>query len=216
MATNGEFALVRRLADQLQVVVDVGANPRGMDPRGLSVGASGARGLLRDRLADSRAAHRDGGSPTGERDRNRPQRRRGAAPGEVLPADDRWSSMIDYPHPAPSIVLSEKVRRGDDVLAEMGIEHVDLLKVDTEGADLTVLQGFSAMLERGDVDVVQFEYGSACVIARALLLDFYELLDGCGYLVGRLGPHGVDFAPYRLESENFFGPNFVAARRGTD
>ena len=97
-------------------------------------------------------------------------------------------------------------------MAEMGIGHIDLLKVDAEGADLAVLRGFLTMLRRRAIDVVQFEYGYACVIARALLLDFYELLEGCGYLVGRLSPRGIDFAPYRLESENFFGPNFVAAR----
>ena len=63
-----------------------------------------------------------------------------------------------------------------------------------------------------DIDVAQFEYGYACVLARAFLLDFYELLEGAGYVVGRLGPRGVEVAPYRFEAETFFGPNFVAVR----
>lgn len=47
---------------------------------------------------------------------------------------------------------------GDSYCQREGIDRIDLLKVDTEGHDLAVLQGFDGMLSTGRVDVVQFEF----------------------------------------------------------
>ena len=47
----------------------------------------------------------------------------------------------------------------DRFATEHGIEHVDLLKTDTEGADLDVLRGAAGLLERGAVDSVYAEFG---------------------------------------------------------
>ena len=53
MATNGEFTLIKRLAEHLDIVVDVGAN-RGMWTREVCrAGACGSGDLLRGRLADA-------------------------------------------------------------------------------------------------------------------------------------------------------------------
>lgn len=212
MRTNGELDLVRRLAPNLAVVVDVGAN-RGEWTVAVSRLTS-ARILCseivpatRQELA-ARVAHLPSVEvlACGLGD--------SAATVTVKHhlEDDRWSSLVDYPHPGPTADVAARIERGDDALAAAGVAHVDLLKIDAEGADLSVLRGFSGMLARRDIDVVQFEYGYACVLARAFLLDFYELFEGAGYVVGRLGPRGVEVAPYRFEAETFFGPNFVAVR----
>ncbi len=212
--TNGEFRLIRRMAPWLRTAVDVGAN-RGVWTSAVLTARPNARVLCaelatptRDKLAATFA-----GEPRvtildcGLADR------RGAIPVKHYPADDRLTSFVDYPHPQPSVVLHEQVRRGDDVLAELHLDHVDLMKIDAEGGDLAVLHGFENTLSRGSIDAVQFEYGFACVLARVVLLDFYELLGDYGYDIGRVTPAGVVFRPYRLERENFFGPNFLAVRR---
>ena len=215
--TNGEYELIRRLAPGLSVAVDVGAN-------------RGDWTVEVVRCApDARVVCSELASPTRQRLRNRmaglPQVcvldcGLGDAAVEVevkhYPSEDRWTSCFDYPHPAPAVSLRESVRRADDELARLGIEQVDLLKVDAEGSDYAVLAGCSGLLERGAIGVVQFEYGFACVLARVFLLDFYELLGDAGYLLGRLGRDGFHREPYRLESENFFGPNFVAVHSGRD
>lgn len=46
----------------------------------------------------------------------------------------------------------------DAYLAEKGIHHIDLLKIDTEGYDPLVLEGAAATLAANVVDLVQFEY----------------------------------------------------------
>jgi FkbM family methyltransferase len=211
--TNGEFRLVRVLRDRIAVAVDAGAN-HGLWAKEVLRAAPNAHVICYEiasptRLLLSRNLESYSAAtivPAGL----------ASVGGETEityhAADDRWTSRFRYPHPGRPIALKELVVRGDDEMLRLGIEKVDLLKVDTEGADFDVLCGWKGALEAGAIRVLQFEYGYACVLARVFLLDFYELLVGCGYLVGRLTPRGVNFSPYRLEDENFFGPNFVAVR----
>lgn len=46
----------------------------------------------------------------------------------------------------------------DAMLSSMGIPHVDVLKIDTEGYDAEVLNGALEALGRGAIDVLAFEY----------------------------------------------------------
>ncbi len=137
-------------------------------------------------------------------------------PGTVrvkhYPSRPGWTSIYDYPHHAPAIWLDEDVSTGDIALDELSLPGVDLLKIDVEGAEMAVLRGFGGALERRAIRAIQFEYGYAAVFSHALLVDFYRLLEPLGYVIGRLSSDGVAFAPYRLEDENFFGPNFVAVQ----
>lgn len=43
---------------------------------------------------------------------------------------------------------------GDDVCKEKGIQSIDLLKIDTEGYELPVLQGFDQMLKTGKIKAI--------------------------------------------------------------
>lgn len=47
----------------------------------------------------------------------------------------------------------------DTFCARVGIEHISLLKIDTEGFDLEVLKGAHRMLSEGQIDLVQVEAG---------------------------------------------------------
>lgn len=106
------------------------------------------------------------------------------------------------------------VMRGDRYMAEAGVERIDFLKIDVEGGEYDVLTGFSGALARGVIDLIQFEYGPASLDSRKLLKDYYDLLSGHGYEVGRLHGSGVWFKGYSvLEDENFINANFVACRK---
>jgi hypothetical protein len=65
----------------------------------------------------------------------------------------------------------------------------------------------------GNVGCIQFEYGTANIVARWLLVDANEFLSPLGYIFGKLSPGKVAFKPYDLNDENFFGPNIVAVHR---
>ena len=110
--------------------------------------------------------------------------------------------------------LRARVRTGDDYLREQGIERVDLLKIDVEGAEPAVLRGFSDAFARGAIGLVQFEYGPINVRTRFLLADFFAFFEQHGYVVGKLLPEGVAYKAYEVADEDFVGPNYIACPAG--
>lgn len=141
----------------------------------------------------------------------------GERPGNVMakyfPKASALSSVADYPHRLGHQMVECAVLTGDEYLSAHGISHVDVLKIDVEGGEYGVLGGFSEALRTGRIDVIQFEYGMAAILMRVLLRDFYELLEGHGYALGKIYPNYVEFRACRLEDEDFRGPNFLAVRR---
>jgi hypothetical protein len=101
---------------------------------------------------------------------------------------------------------------GDSYCRERDIQRIDLLKIDTEGAEHKVLAGFDQMLKAEAIDIIQFEFGQANIETHFLLKDFFELLTPCGYQIGKLHPCSVEFHDYHYDMQDFVGPNFVAVR----
>ena len=211
IVTNGEAFLLDRLGADALTIFDVGACIGDWTVEAVSCCPNASifcfeiatpnRSRLSDRLATQPRVRVMAGGLADE-------------PGTVqvkhYASRPGWTSMHDYPHDAPATWLEENVSTGDLALGELDLAGVDLLKIDVEGAEMQVLRGFAGALQRHAIRAIQFEYGYAAVYSHALLADYYRFLEPHGYLIGRLGRDGVAFAPYRLEDENFFGPNFVA------
>ena len=99
----------------------------------------------------------------------------------------------------------------DAYAAEHRIRDFALVKVDTEGHDLSVLRGARALLAGHRVSVVQFEYNHRWIYARTFLWDAFEFLGGLGYQIGKLTPRGIEFYPgWDPELETFVEGNYVA------
>jgi FkbM family methyltransferase len=209
--TNGEQWLLRQLGPSAKTILDVGANcgawalgAHRICPNAQIYCfeiASETRSQLKANLSRLPNIH---ALDFGLGDLERPVR------VKYYPERDSLTSMYDYPHPERCRWNTEMICRGDDFLQSQGLDQIDLLKVDTEGADLCVLKGFDAALSSHSISIVQFEYGYACILSRSLLIDFYEYLESKEYVIGKLHATHVDFRSYRLQDENFFGPNFVA------
>lgn len=82
-----------------------------------------------------------------------------------------------------------KCARLDGYLSGAGVEHVDLMKIDVEGAEIKLLRGASALLE-GDKrpllivefnDFTQVQQGQSC-------RELADLLISLGYSLYRIGP----------------------------
>jgi FkbM family methyltransferase len=135
----------------------------------------------------------------------------------VHPTNSYLTSLIagvDQIHRCDFAIEKARVAIGDEYCAARAIEHIDLLKIDTEGAEHLVLGGLRRMLSEGRIEMIQFEYGMANLFSKFILRDFYLMLEPYGFTIGKLFPNRVDFRPWRPEDEDFRGPNFVAAAAG--
>lgn len=136
-------------------------------------------------------------------------------PGEIevqycLDSDGK-SSMFEVICSRNVETNTAKVIRGIDYCAERDIGRIDFLKIDVEGAEHLVLNGFGELLTPRCVPVIQFEYGMVNIVTKFLLRDFYTFFESRGYKVGKLFPDFVRFREYRFQDEDFLGPNYIAA-----
>lgn len=104
------------------------------------------------------------------------------------------------------------VLRLDDYCSASGIARVDLLKMDVEGHELSVLSGASSLLAEGRIERIQFEFGGSNIDSRSYLRDFVRLLEGDFHL-SRIVTDGQVPLVYNEQMEIFVTTNFIAERR---
>jgi FkbM family methyltransferase len=101
----------------------------------------------------------------------------------------------------------------DEVCAARGIEHIDLLKIDTEGYEMEVLLGGSVMIETGRVSSIQFEFGDTFLHTPFHFVDFWDLLSS-RYRIYRILRHGLWEVPfYSPDLEIYKIANFLCMWR---
>lgn len=122
------------------------------------------------------------------------------------------SSRYEIPGDASATIerVRAQITTGDDYCRSRGIDRIAMLKIDVEGMEYEVLDGFRSMLERNGIGVIQFEYGPGYIGARRYLGDVCALLAGAGYALYRQFPEGLEPFTYTLMDEDFRSRNFVA------
>lgn len=121
------------------------------------------------------------------------------------------SSLIKPANQSDNVEPEECVfETGDAFCSKHGITAIDFLKIDVEGAEGRVLEGFSDMLKAGKIRLIQFEYNAMSIQSKFLLYDFYQLLTPLGYYIGKIYPNSVEFRPYHTSMEDFIGLNYLA------
>lgn len=217
-ARNGEQLVLERLsAFSPQIVFDVGANV-------------GEWSLLAHEILPTATIHAfEIAPPTYENLKANVDGHQAIAPHDFGLSNEAGEMDIAFFPDAPKVttsllqneifqdgkqIISGKVRTGDDFCRSEGIERIAFLKIDVEGADYFVLDGFRDMLSAGKIDVIQFEYGMTSLYSGFFLKDIYALLENHGYAMGKLYRNGVEFKPYDpIEDEDLKGPNYIACRK---
>lgn len=87
-----------------------------------------------------------------------------------------YKDVIETIHHGKAVVHEVKVITLNNFVAERGIDRVLLLKIDTEGNELRVLQGFESYIRRNKVDLIHFEFNEMNVISRVFFKDFWDFL----------------------------------------
>lgn len=101
----------------------------------------------------------------------------------------------------------------DEFVDQQGIKHIDLLKIDTEGHELNVLEGAQQSIRKGIIDAVHFEFNEMNVVSGAFMRDFEHAL--AGYDLYRMLPDELLSLKGKppLMSEIFAYQNVVALKK---
>lgn len=121
-----------------------------------------------------------------------------------------YRDVIESIHHVASTHHCVLVHALGDCARAQGIDRIDLIKIDTEGHELSVLKGIQTYLEAGKIDAIHFEFNEMNVASRVFFRDFIELLPN--YELYRLLPEGaVKITHYVLhQCELFAYQNIVA------
>ncbi|WP_245898674.1 FkbM family methyltransferase [Chitinophaga niastensis] len=77
----------------------------------------------------------------------------------------------------------------DQFVEENNISKIALLKIDTEGNELNVLKGAGKTIQKGLIEIIQFEFNEMNVISRTFFKDIVDILPGYDFY--RLLPDGL-------------------------
>lgn len=101
----------------------------------------------------------------------------------------------------------------DSFCTENGIKHIHFLKIDVEGHELFVLEGGQTLLENGNIDFIQFEFGAGNQYSKTYFLDFYNLLEK-NYAICRILRNGLEEIPaYSADYEILLLTNYIAVSK---
>lgn len=94
------------------------------------------------------------------------------------------------------------------------IEHIGLLKIDTEGNEFNILVGAEKTLRNAKIDVIHFEFNEMNIVSKAFVKNFLTILPN--YTLYRLLPKGFLEITYEkpLLYELFTYQNIIAVRKG--
>jgi FkbM family methyltransferase len=97
-----------------------------------------------------------------------------------------------------------------EYVAKNRISRIFLLKIDTEGHELEVLQGGKKLIQERRIEHIQFEFGGTNIDTRTFLKDFYSIL-GKNYDIFRIVKNGIyALGSYSEELEIFRYANYYA------
>jgi hypothetical protein len=107
---------------------------------------------------------------------------------------------------------SERVtlRRLDYYIETSNLQHINFIKVDIEGHELSALEGFGEYLNPEFIDYIQFEYGGANLDSHTSLMEIYNYLTAKGFHIAKVMPKGLEIREYHPDMENFNYSNYVA------
>jgi len=108
-----------------------------------------------------------------------------------------------------------EVKTLDSFCGENGISSIDFIKIDVEGAELSVLQGAENMIRNNGLKIVQFEFNDFNISSRTFMQDFYKLLKG--YHFFRITGKGLkNMGAYSTNHEIFKYQNILAVHKSVE
>jgi len=103
-----------------------------------------------------------------------------------------------------------EVRTLDSILANVG--QISLLKIDIEGHELDALRGAKEVIQRGAIDMIQFEFGGSNLDTKTTFQDFFYALPE--FEISVIGPRRIQpLSHYDEMFEQYRTTNYLARRK---
>ncbi len=118
--------------------------------------------------------------------------------------DDRYTEKVE-------------IRKLDEVVLQLNLDVIHLLKIDVEGHELDVIYGADQMIASGRVKIIQFELGGSSIDTHTTFKDIYDYLTVCQfaiYLIQRRGTQEI--TSYNYLYEQYSTTNFIAVHRSAN
>lgn len=121
-----------------------------------------------------------------------------------------YRGVLEQAGHSPPTAVEVQMTTLDAYAHRAGLDHIHLLKIDTEGHELAVLRGARQLIEQRRIGAIQFEFNAMNVASRSFFQDFRQVLPR--YRFYRLLPDGlITLEPYRaLDCELFAYQNIAA------
>lgn len=126
-----------------------------------------------------------------------------------------YREVIEQLHGGEAEDLPIELTTIDEFIRTERIARIALLKIDTEGHELSVLKGAREALAGGLIDTIQIEFNEMNIISRTFFKDIVDLLPGYDFY--RLLPDGFKaLGKYKPSHFEIFGfQNVVAMKKGS-
>jgi len=100
----------------------------------------------------------------------------------------------------------------DAFMKEQNIERVDVLKIDTEGSEVFVLEGSRESIKNNKIGIIQFEFGETFLPYGNSFRTVFDILAPY-YLIYRILRNGIVPITYSYDWEIYKISNFICLRR---
>lgn len=124
-----------------------------------------------------------------------------------------YKRNIDFYNMKMNVQEEIHLKRADSYIRSKNVKHINLLKIDVEGHEITALSSLGEFLNGDFIDYIQFEYGGANLDSHTNLLDFYNLLESRGFKIAKIMPKYLELRDYNPRFDNFVYANFVAVSK---
>jgi FkbM family methyltransferase len=134
----------------------------------------------------------------------------GTAPLNTM--SNLWGGASLIPGLSPNSIFTKDVQVDtiDNFVLKSGIQP-NLIKIDVEGLEMSVLRGGIDTLKK--VQVVEFEFSNLQMHSRLYFKDFFDFFAESGFKLGRITPAGlVRITNYDPVEEFFRTTNYIAYR----
>ena len=116
----------------------------------------------------------------------------------------------------PKAIATVNTDTLDSYCTKNKVGVIDFLKIDTEGAEMSVLTGARTLMQSRRIRYIQLEYHATWIYARFFLRDVFLLAETFGYSIYKLLNHGrlLQVDNYSQQLDVFQYSNWVLVRPG--